>query len=304
MDFTNFNFNLLVLFDALYRYRNGTHAAKSLGLAQSNLSRSLQELRDTFGDPLFVRSSHGMAPTDRAHQLAPLINAALQQLEAVYSEKKFDLQNAKGRMRIATTDYMEVLLCEGLVQTVLRDAPGLTISFRPLTGEFPKESIERGEIDIAMASYFGELPGGFYRKTLFEDPFVLLVREGHPLHRANRKLDAQSLTAFPYTLISTRGDLVAGLDRKLQSRGMKRHIAHAVPNSLSAVWTILHSDLCLVAAEKFATHVKRLLPIAILELPIKLEPLEMAIVWHERTHRDPFNKWLRGHISKSLNISP
>jgi len=37
MNFKNIDLNLLAIFDALYRHRNGTVAAKSLGMAQPNL---------------------------------------------------------------------------------------------------------------------------------------------------------------------------------------------------------------------------------------------------------------------------
>lgn len=297
MDFKKFNFNLLSLFDALYRYRNGTVAAKSLGMAQPNLSRALQDLRETFGDPLFVRSSHGMTPTVRAESLAPLVQDALRQLEEIYADKPLDLLNATERVTVASTDYMELLLGAGLVKAAQQNAPNITISFRPLTGQLPKEAMERGEIDLALASYFDDLPGGFYKKVLFTTPFVLLVRNEHPLALKKMKPDIQDLIDFPFSLISTRGDLIAELDKKLHKLKLKRRIILAVPNSLSAVWAILDSDLCLIAAKNFADDVKKTLPIATLPLPIEIRQLRMTLVWHERSHHDPLRRWVRDQIS-------
>jgi DNA-binding transcriptional LysR family regulator len=301
MNFMNFNLNLLKIFDALYTHRNGTIAAKKLRMAQPNISRALRDLRHQFDDMLFVRTSHGLSPTERANELAPLVRDMLQRAEFICSNRPFDLKNARERLIVGTTDYMEVMLSEGLTAIAAREAPKLTISFRPLVGHLPKEELERGEMDIAMAGYFGELPGGFYRQKLFEDPFVLVMRDQHPLKRRRRKVDISAMLDYSFVLISTRGDLVAAFDRKIEGMGHKRHIALAVPNSLSAIWSVLHSDHILIASEKFVRRVALRMPIAVMPLPIELDPIHMIQVWHQRTHEDPLRQWLRQKTFALIN---
>lgn len=66
MNLEHIDLNLLVYIDVLLRERNVTRAANALGITQPAMSNSLKRLRDTFGDPLLVRTSEGMQPTERA----------------------------------------------------------------------------------------------------------------------------------------------------------------------------------------------------------------------------------------------
>ena len=63
--------NLLVYLDALLRERNVTQAANQLNLSQPAMSNGLRRLRELFDDPLLVRTSEGMTPTERALELDP-----------------------------------------------------------------------------------------------------------------------------------------------------------------------------------------------------------------------------------------
>jgi DNA-binding transcriptional LysR family regulator len=58
--------NLLIILQVLLEERNGSRAARRLHLSQSAVSKALGRLRETFDDPLFVRSAYGMDPTPRA----------------------------------------------------------------------------------------------------------------------------------------------------------------------------------------------------------------------------------------------
>ena len=76
-DAANFNLNLLKTFLSLYRERNMTRAARELGLAVSTVSEHLKALREAYGDPLFLPSDKGLAPTIFAEELFPTVSDAL-----------------------------------------------------------------------------------------------------------------------------------------------------------------------------------------------------------------------------------
>ena len=69
--------NLFVVFDALYRERSVTRVATHLNLTQPAVSNALSRLRQTFEDPLFVRSPDGMAPTPVADSVVADVKEAL-----------------------------------------------------------------------------------------------------------------------------------------------------------------------------------------------------------------------------------
>jgi DNA-binding transcriptional LysR family regulator len=79
IDISRLDLNLLVVFDAIYREKNVSWAARSLGKSQTNVSAALSRLRNVFQDPLFVRNGAGVKATDRAEELGPSICVALEQ---------------------------------------------------------------------------------------------------------------------------------------------------------------------------------------------------------------------------------
>lgn len=76
-DAVDFNLNLLKTFLSLYRERNMTRAARELGLAVSTVSEHLKALREAYGDPLFLPSDKGLAPSILAEEFFPAVSDAL-----------------------------------------------------------------------------------------------------------------------------------------------------------------------------------------------------------------------------------
>src|SRR5690348_16420879 len=69
---------LLLIFRELLLRRRASSVAGQLGLSPSAISHALTRLRDVFGDPLFIRRSHGLEPTQRAIELGPKVEQLIQ----------------------------------------------------------------------------------------------------------------------------------------------------------------------------------------------------------------------------------
>src|ERR1700730_9352130 len=82
MDIRAVDLNLLKAFDALMTERAVTRAASRIGLSQPAMSHALSRLRALFNDDLFVRTATSMEPTARAREIATLVAAAIEQIEA------------------------------------------------------------------------------------------------------------------------------------------------------------------------------------------------------------------------------
>ena len=80
MNLERVDLNLLIYLDVLLREKNVTRAAEQLGVTQPAMSNILRRLRNLFNDPLLIRSSEGMTPTERALELQPRIRDALSDL--------------------------------------------------------------------------------------------------------------------------------------------------------------------------------------------------------------------------------
>src|SRR5689334_8324334 len=103
---SNFDLNLLVVFDVLLTERNVTHAAQRLGLSQPAVSSALARLREALGDQLLVRTAHGMVPTARALAIQRQLGEALGGIGSIINtDTSFDPRTAERSFVIAATDY-------------------------------------------------------------------------------------------------------------------------------------------------------------------------------------------------------
>jgi len=81
---------LLVAFDALLREGSVSRAAAGMGLPTSSMSRILQQLREKYGDQLFLRTGQGLRPTPFAETMRLRIRSLAAEAENLidYSQEE------------------------------------------------------------------------------------------------------------------------------------------------------------------------------------------------------------------------
>ena len=148
MNITNKDFNLLLVFHVVYQERNASVAATRMALSQPALSHKLNKLRHEFADPLFVRASRGLTPTPKAHELAPLVQRLISEMEAFYEQcEGRDFLARTERIHLYSTDYIEQTLLPRLLPRLREQAPNLqliTHNTRGLLGDRAGQRERRG----------------------------------------------------------------------------------------------------------------------------------------------------------------
>lgn len=292
--------NLLVALRALLAERHVTKAAARVGLSQPAMSHALARLRALLGDPLLVRTSSGMQPTARAEAMTVPLERALEDLGRVLaSPDAFDPARSTRKFRIATNDYMELVLFPRLLARLWREAPGIDVRVRNLEAR-SNEDLAEARIDLAMGvvGSFGapEAPQGIRTKRLVSDRFVCVVRDGHPT--VKKRLSLDEFVALPHALVAPRGESGSVVDTALAALGKKRRVAVEVPHFLVAPHVVRETDVVLTLAARVANSLGPLLGLRQLAPPIGLEGFSMMMVWHERQHADAAHAWLRALIAE------
>src|SRR3984957_13062896 len=171
---------LLLIFRELLARRQASAVAAQLGLSPSAISHALRRLRDLFGEPLFVRRSHGLEPTQRALELAPRIEALIELIgKTVSTDQPFDPARARRRFRVACQGSIATLIGGHLTAAFRRLAPGCAFSIRSVILDRALRAVRRGEADVALGA-FRQIPQGLAAESLFEDRYVVIARKGHP----------------------------------------------------------------------------------------------------------------------------
>jgi DNA-binding transcriptional LysR family regulator len=296
MNLYNFELNLLVAFDALLEERSVTDAAERLGLSQPAMSNALARLRRLIGDPLFVRTSEGMAPTPRAQEIAEPIRQALNHIQhALQQQRAFTPAAAERTFTLATTDYAELVLLPRLMEKLAMDAPGVNLTVVAVGSAVPKAGLESGRIDVALGR-FREVPPGVRAQTLFHERFVCVVRTDHP--DVGKQLTLKQFTTLPHVLVSTQGTSPGVVDEALARQGLQRRVALWAPHFLIIPIVVAQTNLIATLSERVARFFAEFLPLRILTAPVRLSPYPVSQLWHERTHHDPAQQWLRGLLAE------
>jgi DNA-binding transcriptional LysR family regulator len=287
--------NLLVVLRALIAERSVTRAAAEVGLSQPAMSHALARLRTALGDQLLVRTPRGMEPTPRAKAIAEPLERALANLrEAVNAPTAFDPKRARRGFRIATDDYLELVLMPQLLARLWLEAPGINVRILNSSGRSGHDLAE-GRIDLIIdpVSAFGPLPGA-YSQRIIEERFVCVVRADHP--RVRKRLTLDTFVALPQALVAPGGRPGSIVDAALAKRGLRRRVALEIPHFLAAPHIVRHTDVILTIGERIAQAMAD--GLRILAPPIELPRFTVETIWHERHHADPAHTWFRHVVAE------
>jgi DNA-binding transcriptional LysR family regulator len=172
---------LLLIFRELMARRRASDVAQHLGLSPSAISHALGRLRDLFGEPLFIRRSHGLEPTQKAQELAPRIERLLGEIdEMVSSESGFDPAVSRRRFRIACPEDIASLIALPLIAAFRLEAPHATFSTRWAIHDRALRAVHRGEADVALGVFLA-IPTDLTSLPLLEDEQCVIARRDHPL---------------------------------------------------------------------------------------------------------------------------
>ena len=198
MNINKMDLNLLVYLDVLLREKNVTRAASRLNITQPAMSNGLKRLRDLLNDPILVRTSDGMVPTERARELAPIVRGVLLTLEeTLQPNKDFEPLNSQRVFRIMASDYAASTLIPALLKKMRVQAPHTSLDIMT-PSDVTFHDVENGKVDMAI-NRFDQLPQSFHQKTIWRDSFACLVNSLNPI-LGNFNLDIGNNNNITYNL--------------------------------------------------------------------------------------------------------
>ncbi len=298
MNNTNFDLNLLRVFDALMTERNVTRAAQRVFLSQPAMSHALARLRTELGDPLFVRAGREMIPTAKATSLRPVVSAALDQLTQALTDTRFDPLTSAVTYRIGSLDLAEYFLAPLITRLMTHEAPNIRYRVQAFDDSRYQAQLASGALDFVVGMPLPPAPG-IYARRLDSQRLVGVVRKGHTLTRG--RVTVNKFTQVPRLATVFRADRFEGpTDRVLGKAGIGGKVVYATPHYFAVPSLLRNSDLLLVTTEMVAKLLCGQHPLTVVAIPVRLPPVEPHIIWHERTHRDPAQQWMRSRLLQGM----
>ena len=297
----NVDLNLLVVLHALLEEVSVTRAAHRICLSQSATSSALNRLRQVFDDPLLVRVSNEMKLSRRALDLKEPVNKAIISINGVLGEPlSFEPNKVHTTIRICASDYIGVTLLPALVERLCVEAPGIKLNISPMREPEALRRLEKDDMDI-LIGHFTDIPH-LKSKTLFQETFVCLMREGHPLTEelVDNTISLEQITRYKHVAIAREGMSHDMVDLMLSMHNFEREIGINVPHFLVAPSIVSKNDMLVVEAKRTTAFFKGSLKLKAVNLPQEFTTTKLSIqmVWEPHTEDDPALKWIRNVIEE------
>ena len=194
---------------------------------------------------------------------------------------------------------MESILLPKLLIKVNEIMPNVKIITFNTKGRLPKQKLEKGECDIAIAGFYEDLPNTFYLQKVKEETFQVLVNKAHPLIK--NKLTLANYLKAKHIVTTLNGNLEGVVDKALQQQGKKRQVISGISSFLTPPLIVSRTELVLTCLSSIATNaLQQFSTLHAFAAPIDLPQVDIYQIWHERTLHDPIRKTIRQLIKQIL----
>ena len=157
-------------------------AAERFGMAQPHFSTLVRKIETDVGTPLFRRRPH-VEPTPAGKALIEGVQRALDDLDRSWEEARRIGRGETGTVRVGFASTVMLTDIPQLLQEFRADYPLVRMELRELHSGAQARELHRGSIDISLTRESSFEPGVTCTRMVSE-PFVSLLRKGHPLATA------------------------------------------------------------------------------------------------------------------------
>jgi len=294
VDRSRIDLNLFVIFDAIYTEGGVTPAAKRLSLTQPAVSHALGRLRQAFGDPLFVRSGRAIAPTPVARRIISDVRQSIRDLHATMDDAGgFDPALSRLRFTLGMRDILEVSLLPGLIARVRQLAPHVDLSIVKVSRRDLETELAAGAVD-AVIDVLLPVSGDVRYRQIADPSLSVLASKDHA--RIQCQLSLTDYLSEQHIMVTSRRKGPSIEDVELSRLGHRRSIGLRCQHHFAAARVVCGTDLLCSMTTPMAQILGELLPVQVLEFPLKLPHFGAFLYWHSSFESDPANAWLRDQI--------
>ncbi len=295
MNIVDVDLNLLKVFEALHDEVSASRAALRLGVTQSAVSAALRRLREVYGDPLFVRTGRGLAPTLRANQLKPLNSEALNKCRHSLTLLDPTVSDYTGRaVSLGLSDDFEIAFGRALIEAVDQRAPGLRLIFRQTHTQIVAQALSERTLDLAITA------GGFNERMLSRqvlgDGHYLSLVDPASLAPGQAQINLDEFVEREQILISS-GGFIGIIDEALAALGRSRRVRASTTHFAALPYLLKGSAAVATVPAHAAWRIAEVSGLAPVACPLNLPRYPIEMGWRTHAQIDPALLRVREAIS-------
>ncbi len=225
-------------------------ASRMLAIAQSAVTKSMQELEDALGARLFERTSKGIVLTPQGHRF---LASARRVIGAVADATRLQADEATERLTgvlaLGVTSLVAGYYLSELLRRFRRSCPGVEVFVTEETPRFLEHLLINGELDAAImvSNALGE-PQALVAETLTRSPNRVWLASNHPLAEHDEVTLAE---CAEHDQIVLEADRIDDLMRGVWARHQLKPRSILRTSSLEAVRSLVGAGLGLAVLPDF-----------------------------------------------------
>lgn len=272
--------------------------AHSMGNSQSAVSQAIARLEDMLGHPLFLRTAHGMVPTDAGRRWIERFERVLAELRHIPEDIAALAGVVQGVVTIGALPLGRSQVLPLAVAAVLEKHPRLRI--RSLESPYDEltAGLLSGRIDFIVGALRAAPGEAFVSHALLEDKAALIARAGHPL-AGRKRLRLSDLAGYPWVLSRAGTPLRELLVRFFEQQGVEPPAPAVETGDLALLrGLLLASDMLTVLSAHQLHHEVR--TGQLLVLPFEMPGMErnIGVTTRRGAHLSPGARALLAEIER------
>ncbi|XPF93280.1 LysR family transcriptional regulator [Colwellia sp. RE-S-Sl-9] len=290
--------NLLKSLQALLSERHVGRAAKRMHLSQSAMSHTLSRLRNTFNDPLFVRTAKGLEPTARLLALSGDLNSILSDISTLLAPKYFEPSKVNSVFRLQTHSFIISSYLAPFFKRINKVAPNLIFETHAIS-EYSYQQLDKGAVDLIVAAGH-QAPNQMMQRKIVTEDRVCLVDKNHPAISHWSIDNFLKYRHIKNTLLEEKDDPISKALSKCKLPA--RVIGFYADDMLAQGVFLKDSELIATIPRTLAQIEQEQNGHVILPCPLETDAVTIKAIWHERSQNEPLHQWLRNELA-AINFS-
>lgn len=215
-------------------------ASRTLAVSQPALTKAIKELEEGLSAQLFVRRSQGVSLTENGESFYQHASLILEELRAA-QEDLLQRQGAlTGQINIGLGASVARSLMPSVICRFHQQHP--LVKVRIMEGQLLSmiNELRQGELDFTINTYYpGPYDHEFSFEKLFEKPFAVFARAGHP---ATQATSIEQLLHYSWTMPTPRGSYFKQLQDLFSHRSQIPHVGIVCETFSSCISLVVQSD--------------------------------------------------------------
>lgn len=229
----NLNLKQLKAFVAVYQTRKFSSASERLFLTHSAISVLIRQLESEVGQRLFDRTTRTLRPTAAAHELYPIAERVLRELNTISEHFSSFSQGAEGRLNFAVTPVIAVNIAPKAITMFAEQYPGVQVVVEDCTPDQFAERLLSDQVEFGIGTP-EQVTSEFECETLIKGYLCAVMRTNEPLARSEY-VRWTDLKGHPVIAVKPGYGIRHSIDAAVGESGASVRYVHEVSHLMTAL---------------------------------------------------------------------